>query len=63
MPENQDLEDDCNDYYYVYFDNLSVEGTIRAMFCNDEWYTSYISKLIYPVTHWMPLPKPPEAKS
>lgn len=59
LPENQDLDEGDNDYCFVYYDDLSTYGTAKAMYCNGEWYTSYISKLIYPVTHWQPLPEFP----
>lgn len=58
LPEPQDINDECNEYYLVRVENYSSE---LAMYLVNEdgetgWYTSYISKIIKPVTGWHKLP-------
>ena len=50
LPENQDLNDECNKYH-----NIKIEGfdDARAMYCDGEWYFNYVAKIIKKVTHWL----------
>ena len=60
MPISQDIEDYCNDYLLVKPNGYSW---CKAMYCNNEFYTSYNSRLCVGITHWMvvdPVPEPPK---
>lgn len=49
LPESDDIDEPCNEYYLVWIKDHSPEFAMRM---EDEWYTSYTSKLISEVTHW-----------
>lgn len=53
------LPSDNNDVLVVVMDNGDSE--IRIGFCNsDRWYSYTDDDKLANVTHWMPLPEPPE---
>jgi len=43
--------------------HTDMDGTHAASFDGEEWFCDYGGAWLFPnVTHWMPLPEPPEVK-
>lgn len=52
LPYSDSFNDECNDYYLI---KTEAYGAQLAMFINDEWWTSYTSKLMFKVEGWSEL--------
>ena len=50
LPISEEWIDVGAKYYLV---KVNGYGTTLAMFLDEEWYTSYISKIILPVEQWL----------
>ena len=48
-PISESREDDCNPYYLV---NLDGYKPVLAMYIENEWWTSYYSKICVEVIGW-----------
>jgi hypothetical protein len=57
LPESEDHEGYCATRYLVATDGFGIH---LALFLEHEWWADYLSKIVIPITHWMPLPEPPE---
>jgi hypothetical protein len=52
LPPSQDIKETCNTYYLVKMEHWEP---VKAMYCNGEWWTSYVSKLVPTVVGWVAL--------
>lgn len=57
LPINDNPHTECNSYYLVW---VKFYGAQFAMRMDDEWWSSYSSKIVEPVTHWSEIVKPEE---
>lgn len=51
-------ESDVSVIVYPYINNFSEDFGITGLYCDGEWFCEH-GQLIC-VTHWMPIPNPPE---
>lgn len=51
---DQGIDDMCNSYCLVMTESF---GWMRAMYISGEWYSSYTSKIVVEVTHFMIIKK------
>ncbi len=56
LPKSQTLDEPDNPYYWVW---VAKGCFCRAMYIDGEWWSDYISKIQFPVTHWTKSIEPP----